>query len=311
LNISSWPLEEKALVSMSYLAPVFDIQRFSIHDGPGIRTLIFLKGCNFHCSWCQNPESQFNKPVLAFYGNRCLQSLECLKACPENAIQQHSPHVNYARCTVCGDCTRACAYDALRIIGENMTPVQLFKEILADQEYYNESEGGVTFTGGEPTLYPDFINQVADLCVAAKIHTNIETAGSFSFEKWQPILRKLDLIYFDLKLIDPEEFTIHVGTGYKNVMRNARLLAEQDFPVEYRIPLVPGITDSDINIDGIADFLFSMNVRTVHLLDYHNMGEAKIDIINGSQQKLELDNYTQDARLQVETRLKNIGMKIR
>lgn len=295
---------------MSNQAPVFDIQRFSIHDGPGIRTLIFLKGCNFHCGWCQNPESQFNKPVLAFYGNRCQQSFACLKTCKEDAIQQENFRINYDKCTACGDCADACAYDALKMIGEYMTPVQLFEKILADHAYYKESLGGVTFTGGEPTLYPRFIDQVVDLCIAENIHTNLETAGLFSFEKWQPILKKLDLIYFDLKLIDPDQFASHIGSGYDGVMCNARLLKEQHFPVEYRLPLVPGITDGDDNIDAISEFLLSMNVRDIHLLDYHKMGEAKIDVINGKQKKLGLDNYTAEAREQVGNRLFANGMRV-
>lgn len=296
---------------MSNQAPVFDIQRFSIHDGPGIRTLIFLKGCNFHCSWCQNPESQFNKPVLAFYGDRCQQSFECLTTCKEDAIQQGNFRINYAKCTACGDCADVCAFDALKMIGEYMTPLQLFEKILADYAYYKESMGGVTFTGGEPTLYPRFIEQVVDLCIAENINTNLETAGSFSFEKWQPILKKLDLIYFDLKLIDPDQFASHIGSGYEGVMHNARLLKEQDLPVEYRLPLVPGITDSDDNIDGISKFLLSINVHDIHLLDYHNMGEAKIDVINGKQKKLGLDNYTAEAREQVENRLLSNGVRVK
>lgn len=294
---------------MTNQAPVFNIQRFSIHDGPGIRTLIFLKGCNFHCSWCQNPESQFNEPVLAFYGNRCQQSFECLKVCKEAAITQDNFRINYDRCTSCGDCVDACAYQALTIIGERMTAVQLFEKILADHEYYKESMGGVTFTGGEPTLYPRFVDQVVNLCISKGIHTNLETAGAFSMQKWQSILKKLDLIYFDLKLMDPEQFALHVGSDYVKVMRNARLLTKKQFPVEYRLPLVPGITDSDANIDGIADFLKSIQVKHLHLLDYHNMGEAKIDLINGMQRKLDLPNYPKEARERVEKRLQWQGIQ--
>jgi pyruvate formate lyase activating enzyme len=291
-------------------APVFNIQRFSIHDGPGIRTLIFLKGCNFHCSWCQNPESQFNKPILAFYGNRCQQSFECLKVCSEAAIQRDNFRINYDKCTTCGDCVAACAYEALTIIGEQMTPVQLFEKILVDHQYYKESMGGVTFTGGEPTLYPRFVDQVVDLCISKGINTALETAGAFSMQKWQAILKKLDLVYFDLKLIDPEQFAHHVGSDYVKVMRNARLLKKKQFPVEYRLPLVPGITDSDANIDGIADFLKSIQVKYLHLLDYHNMGEAKIDLINGVQQKLNLPNYPKEARDRVEKRLQWHGIQV-
>jgi pyruvate formate lyase activating enzyme len=295
---------------MNDQAPVFDIQRFSIHDGPGIRTLIFLKGCNFQCSWCQNPESQFNNPVLAFYGSRCHQSFECVNVCQEDAIQKGDFRVDYARCTACGDCAGVCPFEALKMIGEYMTPVQLFERILADHTYYKASLGGVTFTGGEPTLYPRFVDQVVDLCISKGIHTNLETAGSFSFANWRPILEKLNLIYFDLKLIDPDQFATHVGSSYETVMHNARLLTIMEFPVEYRLPLVPGITDTRDNIDGISEFLLSMNVSNIHLVDYHNMGESKIGIINGKQKKLGLDNYTTEARDQVADQLLANGISI-
>jgi pyruvate formate lyase activating enzyme len=293
---------------MKIQAPIFDIQRFSIHDGPGIRTLIFFKGCSFHCSWCQNPESQFNQPVLAFYADRCKNSFECLKVCQQRAIMPDNFRVNYDQCSVCGECVPACGYDALVLVGQYLTPVQLFEKIMADCAYYASSNGGITFTGGEPTLYPLFIDRVLDLCIEQNIHTNLETAGSFSFTKWQPILQKLDLIYFDLKILDAEQFHAQIGNGYETVMRNARTLTEKKFPVEYRLPLIPGITDRHSNIDKIAGFLNSMGVKQLHLLDYHNMGEAKIDIIQGNQPRLSLPNYPATARKKVQSRLIENGI---
>lgn len=276
------------------VAPVVDIQRFSIHDGPGIRSLVFLKGCNLHCVWCQNPESQEARPVVGFYANRCHRTFHCLDVCPDDAIDVDSFRIDYEHCSLCGKCTEVCVYNALKTLGEYLTPEQLLDRLIADTPYYR-SGGGITFTGGEPTLYPDFMDRMLTLCREHGLHTNMETAGSFPFERWRPILSKLDLIYFDLKLMDAERHRKYVGGGYERIISNARLLVENGYPVEFRLALIPGFTDTPANLGAIADFLGLLNQRKIHLLRYHNMGEAKIDIINGRQPKLGLGAYSDEA----------------
>lgn len=275
-------------------APIFDIQRFSIHDGPGIRTLVFFKGCNLHCAWCQNPESQDVQPLVAFYEDRCSQSFDCLKACPQDAINRDGFRINYAKCDNCLACIEACAHDALRPIGEHMTPDQLFTSLLSDLPYYRSSGGGVTFSGGEPTLYPKFVDRVLDLCDDRNIHTAMETCGTYSHERWLPILPKLDLIYFDLKIVDSKRHKEATGRDNQQILANARQLVETGLPVEFRVPLVEGYTDDQENLHNIADILTALGQKRLHLLSYHNMGETKIDIINGSQNKLGLKTYDAD-----------------
>ena len=191
---------------------MFDIQRFSIHDGPGIRTLVFFKGCNLHCDWCQNPEAHDAQPTVAFYADRCRESFSCEEVCSEQAINRSGFRINVDRCTVCGDCVESCAYSALRLIGERLTPEELMDRILTDKPYF-DSGGGVTLSGGEPTLYPKFVSRFVDLCARSGIHVGIETAGRFSLEKCLPFLEKVDLIYFDLKMFDPDRHEQSVGTG--------------------------------------------------------------------------------------------------
>lgn len=278
-------------------APIFDIQRFSIHDGPGIRTLVFFKGCNLHCAWCQNPESQGVNPLLAFYTDRCNRRFDCLKVCPENAIKREGFRVDHARCSYCLACVEACDHGALRPIGEHMTPEDLFETLLADLPYYQSSDGGVTFSGGEPTLYPKFVDQILDLCQSKDIHTTMETCGTYSAERWLPILKKLDLIYFDLKMIDAERHRQITGRDNRQILANARHLVEAELPVEFRVPLVAGYTDDRNNLQNIVAFLRKLNQTRLHILAYHNMGETKIDIINGNQNKLGLKTYDTD-RLQ-------------
>lgn len=272
-------------------APVFDVQRFSIHDGPGIRTTVFFKGCNLACAWCQNPESQEVQPVISFYQNRCESDFSCADVCPADAIVRHGFRVDHDRCTLCLKCVEACPNDALKLIGAPLNPEQVFEQILADEAYYESSGGGVTFSGGEPTLYPAFIDSVLDLCNARGIHATLETCGTFSQKRWASILPKLQLIYFDLKIMDDTHHKVLSGLGNQRILENARYLVAKGHPVEFRLPLVEGYTDTADNLEQTAGFLKELRQDRIHLLSYHRMGEAKIEIINGAQPKMGLQTY--------------------
>ncbi|GBE23426.1 benzylsuccinate synthase activating enzyme [bacterium BMS3Bbin01] len=291
-------------------APVFDVQRFSLHDGPGIRSLVFLKGCTLHCPWCQNPESQEAKPVIAFYEDRCEESFECAVVCPNGSIRFEGFRVDHARCDQCALCVDACAYGALRLIGENLTPRQLIARLLADRPYYESSGGGVTFTGGEPTLHHRFVERVLELCREAGIHTNLETAGTFSWARWEQTLRLLDLIYFDLKILDSELHERHLGGGFARIMENAAKLVAHRFPVEFRMALIPGFTDTPVNIEAVVGLLRGLGQEAIHLLAYHNMGEAKIDIIQGRQPKLGLERYSDERWLEMSRAFELRGIEV-
>jgi pyruvate formate lyase activating enzyme len=295
---------------MTVTAPVFDIQRFSLHDGPGIRSLVFLKGCALHCPWCQNPESQAHGAIIAFHSDRCARSFECEAACPEDAIQRTGFRIIHDRCTRCERCIDACPSGALRLIGEEHTPEQLMKKLRADVPYYDSSGGGVTFTGGEPTLHPLFLEHVLDLCANESIHTNLETAGTFTLEKWAPILAKLDLIYFDLKLLDPEEHARHLGGSFERIEKNAVALAEMKLPVQFRMPVIPGFTDTDANLEHAIELLQRLGSKGIHLLAYHNMGEAKIDLIQGAQPKLGLARLSEERLEEVADVFRSRGLAI-
>ena len=275
-------------------AEVFEVQRFSLHDGPGIRSLVFFKGCNLHCPWCQNPESQATKPVIAFHENRCEESFACVAVCPNDALRTDGFRIDQTRCEPCGLCVEACAHDALRTIGETLTPTELMKRIARDRPYYESSGGGVTFSGGEPTLHLRFLDAVLRRCQEAGIHTNLETSGTFMWEMWEATLVMLDLIYFDLKIMDADLHQRLLGPGYSRIIENAVTLASRGFPVEFRMALVPGYTDTKANIDAAIDFLHQMNRPQIHLLEYHNMGEAKLEMIGAHQPGLGLKRFSEE-----------------
>jgi pyruvate formate lyase activating enzyme len=196
------------------------------------------------------------------------------------------------------------------MIGEAHTAQELMQKLRPDIPYFASSGGGVTFTGGEPMLHPRFLDHTLDLCMAESIQTNIETAGLFSLEEWKPILPKLDLIYFDLKLMDPEQHSKHLGGGYETIRRNAIALVRMGLPVEFRMALIPGLTDTDANIDAVVRFLRRIERRGIHLLAYHNMGEAKIDIIRGGQPRLGLARLTQERLVQVRRHFLEQGIAV-
>jgi len=275
-------------------APVFDIQRFSLHDGPGIRSLVFLKGCGLNCPWCQNPESQSARTVIGFHQSRCMESFECESVCPNQAILRGAQRVDHQLCNRCGLCVDACPSDALQLIGETIGPQDLFERLLVDRAYYESSGGGVTFTGGEPTLHAAFLTRVLELCSEAGIHTNIETAGKFSWPVLESAFQLVDLIYFDLKILDPDAHQRVLGDDLDGVLGNARRLRDGGFPVEFRMPAVAGYTDTTSNVDSVSAFLHGVGLRSLHLLPYHNMGEAKIDVIAGEQPRLGLPCYPDD-----------------
>lgn len=291
-------------------APIFDIQRFSIHDGPGIRTLVFFKGCNLKCDWCQNPESQQAAPRISFYQHRCQHSLDCLAVCKHEAIKPEGFRVDHAKCTGCLKCVEACAFDALKAIGEQMTPAQLMRELEKDLAYYQSSGGGVTFSGGEPTLYPKFMAVILKRCQQQGIHTTLETCGSFSFKRWQNLLGQLSLIYFDLKVMDGNKHQ-HV-TGHENarILENARQLVTDGYPIEFRLTLVEGYTDDEENLSAIRAFLISLNIDKLHLQAYHNMGECKIDLIDGEQKKLGLPNYPPSRFDMIKAEFEDNGIRV-
>jgi pyruvate formate lyase activating enzyme len=257
---------------------IFDVRKYSIHDGPGIRTTVFFKGCPLSCWWCHNPEGQDSRPELVYRKSRCIGCGECVKSCKRGAISLLSGYISVDRadCLVCGNCSNACSSDALSIAGKLMSVKEVLEEIEKDQAFYEESGGGVTFSGGEPLMQPDFLNALLKECAERAIHTTMDTCGHARYEIIRRIRGKVDLFLYDLKTLDSRKHRKYAGVSNQQILRNLKKLAENGSQIVISFPIIPGINDDDKNVTRTAEFVGSLpNIQQVNLLPYHRAGIEK------------------------------------
>jgi len=257
---------------------IFDIRHFVLDDGPGIRTTVFLKGCPLNCAWCHNPEGIDPGKQLAFYPEHCIHCDTCAAVCPRNAILPDSTgRINDELCDCCGICAEECPAKAIRVIGQYYSPEELTEILLEDREFYAVSNGGVTFSGGEPTLFMDYLNVVLKKLKEHQIHIAIQTSGYFKYHLFkEKLLPYLDLIFVDLKLTDDNKFRRWIGGNARLPLENLELLCkEQGAKVIASIPLVPGITTAKENLISIKNLLAKAGCREYIFRPYHPGGIAK------------------------------------
>ena len=265
-------------------AIITNIQGYSIHDGPGIRTVVFFKGCPLRCQWCSNPENQLHSVQIGFIARLCKLCGRCFNACPHNAIipGQGVYRINQEKCNACGLCVQACYYGALVLYGEEMTSVEVFDKVRRDKMFFDSSGGGVTASGGEPMLHPVFLSDLFGKCNEEGIGTCVETCGYVSTQALATVLPVVDHFYFDLKHMDTEMHKQYTGVSNRKILANARFLIEQEADVLFRMPLIPGVNDSPENIEDTAIFLKSLGPKgmNIELLPFHRLGQAKYDALN-------------------------------
>lgn len=257
--------------------PIAAIRRLTIHDGPGVRDTVFVKGCPLHCVWCHNPECISARPQLLFHANLCKHCGVCVRACRNGVhnIDSEGHHLNWKNCRICGECVRACYFNALELCGEKMSAEEVFSKVIRDRDFF-VPEGGVTLSGGEPALYPDFSLELFKKLKQAEIHTALDTCGAVDFEHYRKILPQTDLVLFDLKGMDPERHRNHTGMDNRLIHENLRKISDYGTAVEIRMPIVPGYNDFPEDIEQTGRLLAGIGtLARVRLLPYHAMAGSK------------------------------------
>jgi pyruvate formate lyase activating enzyme len=254
---------------------VYDLQKFAIHDGPGIRTLVYMKGCPLKCLWCSTPQTQKKGFEILYNETNCKKCGRCGAVCPLKAIKvtEEAVEIDRVLCNNCAKCVEACPNQALELLGKRMTVDELFREVDKDSPFYRRSGGGVTVGGGEPTMQHEFVAALLQKCRQRYIHTAIETCGYVRGEHLEALLKHLDLVYVDVKHMDARKHKEITGVSNERILENvARACAER--PVIIRIPTVPGINDSDDNVMDTALFARKLgsNLIRVEILPYHKFG---------------------------------------
>lgn len=262
---------------------VFNIQKFSIHDGPGVRTTVFLKGCPLRCKWCANPESQLGKIQIMYDREKCLGCHGCVKTCPVKAIslgEDKLIKVDHSLCTGCLECEKACPGRALSHEGDWKTVEEVYDVCMQDAVFYEDSGGGVTISGGEGMVQPDFVYELVKILKESGIHTAIETTGCVSSEVFRRLAPCFDLLLFDVKHYDSLKHKTGTGVGNELIVQNLRWANGQGIEILPRLPVIPGFNDSLEDAAGIAELLKELKLRKIQLLPFHQMGERKYEFLN-------------------------------
>jgi pyruvate formate lyase activating enzyme len=291
---------------------VFDIKKFSVHDGPGIRTTVFLKGCGLRCWWCHNPESQQLRQELLLRPNLCIECGECVDHCPQSAIGWNALRYVTDRetCTQCGSCLLACYADAREIIGKKIIVDAVLEAIMRDVAFYDESGGGVTFSGGEPLLQGDFLLGLLRACKEQDLHTTVDTCGYAPTEIVNRIRPYVDLFLCDLKTLDDERHKQVTGASNQLILKNLRLLAENNHSIILRIPVIPGINDSDEELQQIGALAAELGIQQVDLLPYHKIGSDKYERIGRMNPMPETEPPSEERMQEIVAQLHRYGLTV-
>ncbi len=291
---------------------VFNIQRYSIADGPGVRTTVFLKGCPLRCLWCSNPESQSGEREVCYRYSSCKACGKCVQACPNGAItlMEDGVHIDREKCTVCGACVKKCLPGALSISGKLMTVEEAFQVVKRDKDYYDQGGGGCTCSGGEILMQPDFVAGLFRMCRENGIHTNADTSGYGSAEAMRKILEYSDLVYFDLKHPDSEAHKRMTAVGNESILRNLGIAADMGVETVIRVPLIPSYNDSDEDITALCRIVQDVTggKAAINILPYHRYGSNKYRMLDRTYELEDLQPPSPEELAQIKTIVEGFGL---
>ncbi|MGE5631494.1 MAG: trans-4-hydroxy-L-proline dehydratase activase [Caulobacteraceae bacterium] len=256
---------------------IFNIQKFSIHDGPGIRTTVFFNGCPLRCLWCHNPESQNTKKEMLYYREKCVLCRTCEAVCPEKAVKLENGRMvtHMDKCVFCGKCVTYCMYETRDIAGKEYTVDEVLKVVLQDRVFYKQSGGGVTVSGGEPLMQIDFVEELLRRLKEEGIHTAVDTCGAVSFDVLERVAKYTDLFLYDIKLMDDQKHIEYIGVSNKLIIDNLIKLSKMHNNINIRMPIIEGINADNSHIEKTLGVIKDLNIEKVNLLPYHDFAKHK------------------------------------
>lgn len=303
-------LHEVGLIMKGY---IFNMQKFSVHDGPGIRTTVFLKGCPLNCWWCHNPESQETLPEVMCFSGRCLNCGECVKECLEGALAFESGELKFIRekCRACGRCAGICPSKAREVAGREVSVDYVVSQVMKDRIFYDESGGGVTFSGGEPLMQIEFLYELLNACKDEGLNTAVDTSGFAPWQVMERVASKTDLFLYDIKLMDNEKHMKYTGVPNDVILENLKRLSGMGKSIWARIPVVPAINDDNENIMLTGEFLSKLGIQKVNILPYHGIAGDKYSRMSKDYKLKDLKEPSNMLMSEISECLKGFGLNVK
>jgi len=292
---------------------IFDIKKYAIHDGPGIRTTVFFKGCPLACRWCHNPEGMTAATQRIYHQERCIGCGECIQICPQRAIRRTAEGIiaDLTKCEQCRTCAEHCPSEAVEFVGQKVTVAEVVRQIEKDVAFYDQSKGGVTFSGGEPLMQPEFLLELLDACGDLDLHRTVDTTGYADAALLLKVAQKTDLFLYDLKLMNAEKHRKYTGVSNEQILANLMRLAQNGARIQVRMPVIPGINSDAENIDQTADFIHSLGrVEHISLLPFHDSARGKYRRLGVQCVSAHMQPPATELLKSIADRLKKSGLKV-